>query len=518
MPAPAASTRDRDDRTATGRWVVFAAVLASSMAFIDQTALNLALPALQTDLRTSGPGLLWLVNAYGLVVAALLLAGGALGDRYGRKRIFMLGIALFSGASLACGLAPSVGMLIAARAVQGVGGALMIPGSLALISAFFAADRRGKAIGTWSACCVVVTALGPVAGGLLAQAGLWRGIFLLNLPLAVIALLVLALRVPESRRKDVPIGVDYAGAVTAAIGLACLNYGLIEAADRGLRDGPTLGALGGGVVALLLFIVVEARAVSPMLPLELFQTRLFTAAVLLTVCVFAAFHGMLFFLSLNLIQVQGYDASLAGLAQLPVMLCLVVLSRWTGRLADRYGPRPLLLVGSILVGGGFFLLALPGVTAGPTDFWVHFLPGLAVLGVGLALTLTPLNTVTMGAVPGDRSGLASAISASASRLAGVCGLALLGALALVIFRQFLTVEVEAHALPPEVGALLRSEAAQLGNAQPPAGLDPGSTAAASAAIRDAFVRTFRVVACTAAGLAWLGTLIVGCMMRGARKG
>ncbi|MBC8161915.1 MAG: MFS transporter, partial [Roseiflexaceae bacterium] len=257
----------------TGRWVLFAAILASSMAFIDGSALNVALPALQRDFDASGADLLWVLNSYALFLAALLLVGGALGDRFGRKRVFMIGIAIFAVASLACGFAPSVQALIAARAVQGVGGALMVPGSLSLISALFPPDRRGTAIGTWSSFSTITTLLGPALGGLLAAQGLWRAVFFINVPLALLALAALHFKVPESINPNAPRQLDYWGAALVTLGLAALTFGLLQVPEAGWGAPLTLAALGGGVAALVGFVAVEARSPQPMVPLGLFKNR-----------------------------------------------------------------------------------------------------------------------------------------------------------------------------------------------------------------------------------------------------
>src|SRR5215218_7753621 len=309
---------------AQGRWVLLATILASSMAFIDSTALNVALPVLQADLHATGAELLWIVNGYLLMLAALIVVGGALGDELGRKRVFAVGIIIFALGSLACGLAPTTGMLIAARIVQGVGGALMIPGSLAIISATFG-PARGQAIGTWSAATTIVTVIGPVLGGILADAGLWRGVFLINLPLAVVALVVLARHVPESRNPAGRDSLDYPGATLLALGLAGLTYGFISAPGAGFGDPSVVGTLIGGVAALVVFVIVEARRRHPMVPLGLFRSRTFSGANLLTLFLYGALSVFGFFLSLNLVQAQGYSPAQAGLAFLPFALLLSLL-------------------------------------------------------------------------------------------------------------------------------------------------------------------------------------------------
>ncbi|MCL4394480.1 MAG: MFS transporter, partial [Chloroflexi bacterium] len=271
-----------------GRWVLASTILASSMAFIDGSALNVALPAVQAALNASGALLLWVVNAYLLMLAALILVGGSFGDELGRKRVFMLGITLFMFASLLCGLAPSIEFLIAARVLEGIGGALMIPGSLAIISSFFPAGERGQAIGTWSAVTTIVTLAGPVLGGFLANAGLWRGVFLINLPVGLTALAVLYSKVPESRGDQAGGKIDWLGALLAVVGLAGLTYGFLSAPDFGFQSPSVFASLAGGLAALIAFVIVESRSTHPMMPLGLFRSHTFSGTNLLTLFLYGA--------------------------------------------------------------------------------------------------------------------------------------------------------------------------------------------------------------------------------------
>ncbi len=323
-------------------WVLAATILASSMAFIDGTALNVAMPAIQAALRASGSQLLWVVNSYLLILAALILVGGSLGDRLGRKKMFGIGIALFTAGSCACGLAPSIGALIAARAVQGVGGALMVPGSLSLIAASTAPERRGRAIGTWSAATTLVTIAGPALGGLLSDLGLWRVVFLINLPLGLAALAALASKVPESRDEWIEGPIDFVGAALAVAALASLTYGFIEAPGFGFESPRVIIALAVGVLAGIAFVLVERKRAYPMLPLKLFSSHVFSGANALTLLLYGALSAAFFFLSLNLVQAQGYSKTEAGLASLPSALILTFLSRPAGAMADRRRPAALL--------------------------------------------------------------------------------------------------------------------------------------------------------------------------------
>jgi EmrB/QacA subfamily drug resistance transporter len=495
-----------------GRWVLFATILASSMAFIDGSALNVALPALQADLHASGTQLLWIINAYLLMLAALILIGGSLGDKLGRKKVFMLGIGLFMLASLGCGLAPSADFLSAARAVQGVGGALMIPGSLAIITASFDSGRRGRAIGTWSAATTLVTIVGPVLGGFLAGAGLWRGVFLINLPLGIAVLLALYFKVSESRDETADRAIDYVGAILAALGLAGLTYGFISAPTRGFDDIQSAGALLAGVGALAAFVVVESRTPHPMLPLGLFRSRTFSGTNLLTLFLYGALSVGTFFLSLNLVQVQGYPLSVAGFAFTPFVLLLGFLSRWTGGLADRYGPRPSLIIGPALAGLGFLLLAFVGLTNGPSDYWATFFPGIVVFGIGMAVTVAPLTTAVMGAVAAHYAGTASGINNAVSRTAGVLAIAIVGAAALLAFAGALEARTADIALPSQARTALRAQANQLGAAEVPADIAPEQASAVRTAIKLAFVDTFRLVMLICAGLAWVSAIMAALLV------
>ena len=500
----------------TERWILFASILASSMAFIDGSALNVALPALQADLQASGAQLLWILNAYLLMLAALILVGGALGDKLGRKKIFMLGIGLFLLASLACGLAPTIAILIGARVLQGIGGALMIPGSLAIISASFGDDRRGRAIGTWSAATTLVTIAGPLLGGFLADAGLWRGIFLINIPLGVAALLVLFFKVPESRDEQASPAIDYLGAALASLGLAGLTYGFISAPRLGFGDPLVAGALLGGVIALVAFVIVEARSDHPMMPLQLFRSRTFSGANLLTLFLYGALSVGLFFLSLNLVQAQNYSQSLAGLAFTPFALLISVLSRLTGGLADRYGPHLPLIAGPAMAGLGFLLFSLIGLTAGPASYWTTFFPGILIFGIGMAITVAPLTAAVMGALPAHYAGTASGINNAVSRTAGVLAIAIVGALALFVFASALDRRTATLGLPATVRAALQADAARLGAASVPAGVTPDQSEAIRLAIRLAFVDAYRVVMLVCAGLAWLGAAMAALLVRAER--
>src|ERR687894_3200390 len=343
-------------------WVLAATIIGSAMVFIDGTITNVALPQIQERLGASAVDAQWIVTAYALFLAALILIGGSLGDHYGRRRIFLLGVGIFTVASVACGLALSPGQLIAARAVQGVGGALLVPGSLAIIGASFTEENRGKAIGTWSGFSGITTAIGPILGGYLVDNVSWRAAFLLNVPLAIAVILIAVRHVPESRdpaarRLDIP------GAILATVGLGGIVYGLIESSNAGFGSVAVILSLFLGVLALVAFVVRERRTREPMLPLTLFRSRNFSGANLLTLLLYAGLGGALYFFPFNLIQVHGYSATAAGSAFLPFVIITFVLSRWAGGLVTRYGAKLPLVIGPTITAVGFLLFALPGTEA-----------------------------------------------------------------------------------------------------------------------------------------------------------
>jgi EmrB/QacA subfamily drug resistance transporter len=506
-PDTAACTGD------VGRWVLVATIIGSSMVFIDGTVVNVALPALQADLNATVTDVQWVVEAYALFLAALILVGGTLGDHVGRRRVFVLGVVIFGLASLWCGLAPNVNILIAGRAVQGVGGALLVPGSLAIISATFSAEQRGRAIGTWSAFTALTMALGPVLGGWLVENVSWRWAFFINIPLALVVLGVTFWRVPESRDPEAAGGLDWRGALLATLALGAIVYGLIESPRLGWGHPAVLVSLAVGVAAAIMFVYTQARGQNPMMPLGLFSSQSFSGANLLTLFLYAALAGALFFFPFNLIQVQGYSATAAGAALLPFILLLFFLSRWSGGLVDRYGAKLPLTVGPAIAAIGFALFAVPGIGGG---YWTTFFPAVAVLGLGMAISVAPLTTVVMGSVGEGHAGLASGVNNAVSRVAGLLAIAVLGIFVLNAFNNSLDSRLATMELSPDVQQALDEQRIMLAGAEVPAGVSGEERAALETAISESFLAGFRLAMFIAAGLALASALTASFMIEGKR--
>ncbi|HWW99235.1 MFS transporter [Collimonas sp.] len=490
-------------------WVLAATILASSMVFIDGTVVNVALPALQRAFGASASDAQWVIESYTLFLAALLLVGGSAGDRFGRRRVFALGTALFAVASIWCGVTGSVMQLIAARAVQGIGGALLVPGSLALISASFPANERGKAIGTWSGYTAITTAIGPVVGGFLIEHVSWRLAFLINVPLALLVIVLTFRYVPESRDQRASGSLDWSGAALASIGLGCLVYGLIESSNKGWGEVTVLATLVLAVLMLTLFIGLELRHPTPMLPLGLFRSRNFSGANLLTLLLYAALGGSLYFLPLNLILVQEYSAFAAGASLLPFVLPMFLLSRWSGGLVDRYGAKKPLVIGPTIAAIGFAWFAIPGVGG---SYWTNYFPAVLILGFGMSISIAPLTTTVMNAVDQSLTGAASGVNNAVSRTATLLAIAAFGIVMNLAFNVSLDRHLKTSNMAPEKLHAVEVQRAKLAAIELPEAASQSEKAFLKSAISQSYVSGFRWVmllsACLALGSALSAWLLI----------
>jgi EmrB/QacA subfamily drug resistance transporter len=406
-----------------GRAVLAAAILGSTMTFVDGSVVNVALPVLREKLGASAAEAQWIIEAYMLFLASLILVGGALGDRWGRRFGFVLGTVIFAVASTLCGMARNATQLIVARGVQGIGAALLVPGSLALISANFSKERRGQAIGTWAAFTSIAAGLGPLLGGWLVENVSWRWIFYINLPLAAIVVAIVWWRVPESRGKAASGGIDWAGTALVTTGLFGFVFGLIEGERHGFADSRIRLSLTLGAMALIGFAIVELRVRDPMMPPVLFKSRAFTGANLLTLFLYCALGATTFVLPFTLIQQHGYSVVQAAAAQLPLVIVLALLSPWAGRLMNRYGARLLLTVGSTVTATGFALFSR---AASDGSYWTGVFPAMMIMSLGMGITVAPLTTTVMTAVDESRAGLASGVNNAVSRIAILLAVAIAG--------------------------------------------------------------------------------------------
>ena len=486
-------------------WVLAAAIFGSSMAFIDGTVVNVALPALQSDLHATVVDAQWVIESYGLFLSALILAGGALGDFLGRRKMFLLGVLSFAVASAGCGFSSSINSLLIWRSIQGIAAAFLVPGSLAIISSSFDQKSRGKAIGTWAGFTTITTAFGPVLGGWLIEHGSWHWIFFLNVPFAAFVLIISLWHVPESRSPNRG-SVDWLGASIATFGLAGLIYGFLESAVLGWTHSRVIGAQIIGFGSLTLFMLVEKGTKTPMVPLKLFRSASFSGANLLTLFLYAALGIFFFLFPLNLIQIQKYSATATGAAALPMIVLMFLLSPWAGGLITRYGPRTPLIVGPLIAAVAFLLFAVPDVRA---HYWTAFFPAFVVLGLGMAITVAPLTTVVMNSVAQEQTGAASGINNAVARVAGVLAVAILGALMAAAFAHSFRRSLASLNLNVGIAHQLESNVVNLGSLNVPPDIDSHTAEAIRSAIADAFIFGFRlivlvcsVLALASAGIAW----------------
>jgi EmrB/QacA subfamily drug resistance transporter len=502
-----------------GRWVLAASIVGSGMAFIDGSVVSVALPILQTEFGVPVSTAQWVVEAYALFLSSLVLVGGALADRFGRRRVFVLGAVVFAAASLACGLAPSAAALIASRAVQGVGAALLVPASLAMLGAAFPEKERGRAVGTWSAGTAIATAIGPALGGWLVQTISWRAVFIVNLPLAAAVIWIAQRRVPESRNADSG-PLDLTGAVLATSGLGLLVFGLIEAPTVGWGSFGVWAPLSAGAIGLAAFVAVEIRTPHPMVPIGFFRKSVFTAANLLTFFLYAALAALFFFLPFVLIQARGYSPAGAGISVLPLVVIVSAGSRYAGTVADRIGPRLPLTVGPAVIAAGFVLFA---VLPGQGSYAMTVLPALAVVGVGLAITIAPLTTTVLNSVDENDQGAASGINNAVARVAGLLAVAVLGIAATGAFNRGVDRRLDAAHVSQQTRERFAPERSRLGAARAPSEATPAEKQAIHEGVADGLEDAFRVIGVLGAALSLLAAACGGLGVRhaatagGARK-
>lgn len=473
---------------ASGSWILAATVLGSSMDYIDGTVVTVALPNIQSLLGATGAQAQWVVESYTLFLAALLLTGGSLGDRFGLRKIFLSGIVLFAIASLGCGFAQGIGQLLFARCLQGIGGALLVPNSLALLSSEFEGADRARAIGTWSGFGAIMAALGPVVGGWVVQHASWRLAFFLNIPIAIASIWITLTKVPNRARNASASPLDVKGAMLVTAGLASVTYSMLE-----WSNGHLLSRMAGaaGLVVLVLFVITERRAKSPLIAPELFSNKTFAGANLLTFFLYGAMFATLFYLPLNLIQAQGYSPTQAGAAMLPMIFLMFLLSRWAGGLVQIWGSRVPLIVGPFVAALGYMLLARPGVGSA---YWSSYFPAITILGLGMTISVAPLTTVVMSCVPGNRSGTASGINNAVSQMAALLALALSAPLFFASFSADLKKDLASSRVPAEVVTQVEGQQRQLGAIKT-------SDAQAKLAVNESFVGAFRLIVLLAAGSA-----------------
>jgi EmrB/QacA subfamily drug resistance transporter len=471
-------------------WILAATILGSSMAFIDGTVVTVALPVLQNTFHATVADVQWIIESYALFLSSLLLVGGASGDHFGRRRVYLFGIGTFTAASVLCGLSANVHQLIFSRAIQGIGGALLVPGSLAIISASFDEESRGRAIGTWSGFTSITAAIGPVLGGWLVEHASWRWVFFINVPLAVLVLGLTLWRVPESRGEDVGGVPDWQGASLATIGLGALVYGLIESSGQGWYHPAIMGSIIAGFAASAIFLAVEAQKQKPMLPLRLFHSPNFSGANLMTFFLYAALSGVMFFLPFNLIQIQGYAPTTAGASLLPFILIMFVLSRWAGGLVPRYGSKLPLVVGPIIAAAGFVLFMLPGVGG---RYWTTFFPAVVVLGLGMAVSVAPLTTTVMSAVGQEYSGVASGVNNAISRVGGLLSIAVFGIVAAGVFSLHLDHKLSVLNVQPQIRSLIYEQRTKLAGIELPPGMSSDLKARLNPAVKESYVAGFRSI-------------------------
>ncbi|QNL20520.1 DHA2 family efflux MFS transporter permease subunit [Hyphobacterium sp. CCMP332] len=489
-------------------WLLIATITASSMAMIDSTALNVALPALQKSLNISGAQLLWVVNSYLLFLSSLLLVGGSLGDYLGRKKIFMLGIGIFALSSIACGVSPNGLFLIIARAVQGIGGALMVPGSLTLIATLFPQEKKGRAIGTWSMFSALTTILGPVLGGVFANLGLWRWVFFINVPLGLMALWILSFKIPESKIRKKEGALDFSGALFITFSLGFATYGFIQASEWSFSNPIIIASLLLSVVFFSIFIVIEKRAKNPLMPLFLFRNNTFSALNFLTFLIYGGLGAVLFFLPLNIIQIQGYSEIIAGLGILPFGILISVLARISGKWVDKYGFKKLLIIGPLITAIGFAAFSIIGYIGNTMTFIYTFLPVLIICGIGMGLTVVPLTTGIMMSIKESHTGAASGINNTIARAASVIVLAIMGSLALIQFKKDFKSDMDLNSYTLEQREHLDKELLKFAEAKAPEIFNEEEKDRINLNIRESFLTIYKHVCLIGAFMPLIGAVFI----------
>jgi EmrB/QacA subfamily drug resistance transporter len=487
-----------------GNFILAATVIGAGMVFLDGTVVTVALPQIQKDFNASVGALQWLIDIYILFLSVPILVAGSLSDRYGRKKLFNIGLIGFTLASVWCGTAPDLYQLVIARVFQGISGAVMLPGCLAILNASFPPERRGRIVGTWSAFTPITTAIGPLLGGWLVDNVSWRAAFYINLPLGLITLFLSHRYIPESKSEEIPEGQDWLGAVLITIGLGSMIFGLIEGPKRGWAAPSVLTSIVSSLIFLIAFVVVENKTRHPMIPLELFKDRVFTGITLITFVLYFAMSGVFFFLPLNLQQIQGFSATNTGAAFMPIIIMLFLMSRWSGHFADKHGPRLPLIIGPAVIGIGFFMYMIPHESA---NYWLTFLPATIIFGLGLGITVAPLTSVALGAIQAHLSGLASGVSNAASRIASMLAVATLGALMVVTFSTSLEHRTRPLLLSGQDHLFLQEEKLKLGGASAPPSLEPEVQSQVEVAIDKAFISAFRWMMALCAVLALVSAAI-----------
>jgi EmrB/QacA subfamily drug resistance transporter len=487
-----------------GRWVLLATILSSGMSFLDSTVVNVALPTLQKDFDAKLSSVAWVVDAYVLTLTAFILLGGSFGDLHGRRRALRLGLGVFTAGSMLCGLAPTLLVLDLARGLQGMGGALLVPSSLAILTASFDPSERGRAVGLWASLSGVGAAIGPLAGGLLVDAVSWRGIFFLNLPVAAVVLLVALPKIPESDGGATDRHLDIPGASVAVVWLAGLTFAMIQGSSLGWMAPAVVAGFAIGAVGFAFFLVVERRVPHPMVSLGIFGNRTFSGVNVATLTIYFALAGAALYLVLDLQQVRGFSALAAGASLLPLTGLLLIGSPYAGRLADRVGPRLPMTIGPIVAGIG---LVIAAVTANVSSYFASVLPAVIVFAVGLALTVAPLTTAVLSALGPRQAGLASGVNSAISRFGGLVAVAVLPALSLAAFSHGLEQRLDDAQLAPSVRVQVFAERADQGALTPPDGLADADRAIVRVAVRRSFAEGFRVVMAVCAALLIAGGAI-----------